>query len=477
MRSPTAYEEAVTKLAPSDELERLQALSDAQRRGYEFQDFIGILFRREHFRVELNPGTARPRQTDLLVTRGDEVYLIEAKWRTDKANIDDIDTLFTRLHATPPSVIGVMISYSSFTDEAIARVIELSNRHVLLVSGMEIEDLVRRSNSLIRLLRRKRDHLLVHREVLLADTSSKQRARLRARKGTLVAPDAEFVFPDGERMSCLTSTGSFGEFTFAHEIPDVDWVPGSGCGAAVDIAVPVHDEAGIITLLHKLSDLGWVTENARWSIQQTTVNWHGLGAPSFVRSLPDWRKRYKRVRDTHHSEEFCYFDFCEGGFYTLTSKLSAHRVRQARYSMLSFQLVGIPLDTLPIRDLCESFEVDQPIYFRPLMEKALTHVRGRDVDMALKPLAFVVQPDLLLGDPSDRDLVRGIVVENPYYKPGSPLSANPEWLPSLVSNSKLLICDLQSWHQLSGPERLYRLCGWDSVHTADAAVVRPIADW
>jgi len=142
-----------------------------------------------------------------------------------------------------------------------------------------------------------------------------------------------------------------------------------------------------------------------------------------------------------------------------------------------FQLVGIPLDTSPIRDLCESFEVEEPIYFRPLMEKALTHVSGRDVDMALKPLAFVVQPDLLGGDPSDRDLVCGIVVENPYYNPGSPLSANPEWLPSIVSDSKLLICDLQSWHYLSGPKRLYRLCGWDSVRTAGAAVVRPIADW
>lgn len=210
-KAPTAYKETATKLVLSDELKRLQAIGDAQRRGYEFQDFIGILFRREHFRVELNPGTARPRQTDLLVTRGDEVYLIEAKWRADKANIDDIDTLFTRLSATPPSVIGVMISYSSFTDEAIARVIELSNRHVLLVSGMEIEDLVRGSNSLIRLLRRKRDNLLVHREVMLADTSSKQRTRARARKGALVAPNAEFVFPDGERMNYLTSTGSFGQ--------------------------------------------------------------------------------------------------------------------------------------------------------------------------------------------------------------------------------------------------------------------------
>ena len=301
--------------------------------------------------------------------------------------------------------------------------------------------------------------------------------RQRAKMGNLVAPSAEFVSLDGERLNCLTSTGGFGEFTFAHEIPDVDWVAGSGCGVAVDIAVPVHDESGIVALLHKLSDFGWVTENARWSIEQSTINWHGWGAPSFVQSLPDWRKRYEGLANTHHSEEFCYFDFCEGGFYALTSKLSAHRVRQARYSLLSFQLVGIPLDASPLRDLCESFEVDEPVYFRPLMEKALTRARGRDVDVPLKPLAYVVEPDLLWEEPSERDMVRGIVVESPYYNPGGPQSANPEWLPSLVSDSKLLICDLRQWHPLNHPQGPYQLCGWDSVRTADAVVVRPIADW
>jgi hypothetical protein len=110
-----------------------------------------------------------------------------------------------------------MISHSSFTDEVLARVKERSNRHVLLVSGAEIENLVRRSSSLVGLLRRKRDHLLVDPQVAL-DDRTQQPVRKRTRIGDLSAPGAEFVSPDGERMNYFTSAGSFGEFTFAHEM-------------------------------------------------------------------------------------------------------------------------------------------------------------------------------------------------------------------------------------------------------------------
>jgi hypothetical protein len=54
------------------ELSRLKALQNRQRRGYDFQDFVGSLFKYRHFNVAPSPGTARPRQTDLLATRGSD---------------------------------------------------------------------------------------------------------------------------------------------------------------------------------------------------------------------------------------------------------------------------------------------------------------------------------------------------------------------------------------------------------------------
>lgn len=49
------------------------------------------------------PGAALPRQTDPLATRGAATYLIECKWRTDKANVDDLGALRARLRRTDRS--------------------------------------------------------------------------------------------------------------------------------------------------------------------------------------------------------------------------------------------------------------------------------------------------------------------------------------------------------------------------------------
>lgn len=70
---------------------------------------MGDLFRQHHFTVRLNAGTARPRQTDVLVSRAAETYLVECKWRSDKADIDDIDSLRARLRRTDRLVIGLLV--------------------------------------------------------------------------------------------------------------------------------------------------------------------------------------------------------------------------------------------------------------------------------------------------------------------------------------------------------------------------------
>ena len=66
------------------EFESLKQRTDAHRRGYDFQPFVGRIFQAKHFRVEKKPRAAKPRQVDLFATRGDEVYLIETKWRKDR---------------------------------------------------------------------------------------------------------------------------------------------------------------------------------------------------------------------------------------------------------------------------------------------------------------------------------------------------------------------------------------------------------
>lgn len=47
--------------------------------GRALERVVGDLFRRHHFAVTINPGIARPRQTDVLATRVAEHYLVECK--------------------------------------------------------------------------------------------------------------------------------------------------------------------------------------------------------------------------------------------------------------------------------------------------------------------------------------------------------------------------------------------------------------
>lgn len=69
------------------EFEALKQQTDAHRRGYDFQPFVGRILQAQHFRVEKKSRAATPRQVDLFATRGDEVYLIETKWRKTPAAI------------------------------------------------------------------------------------------------------------------------------------------------------------------------------------------------------------------------------------------------------------------------------------------------------------------------------------------------------------------------------------------------------
>jgi hypothetical protein len=153
--------------AQSAEFESPKKRTDAHRRGYEFQPFVGNLFRAQHFKVEEKAGISTPRQVDLLATRGEEVYLIETKWQQDPADIDDVDALFTRLEPVPPGVVGLLVSFSGFTQSVIDKVKEESSRPVLLVSEVEIEQALGWSGDFISLLRRKRSALLTHRRVLI----------------------------------------------------------------------------------------------------------------------------------------------------------------------------------------------------------------------------------------------------------------------------------------------------------------------
>lgn len=461
------------------EFESLKQRTDAHRRGLDFQPFVGRMFQAQHFRVEKKARAAKPRQVDLFATRGDEVYLIETKWRKDPANIDDIDSLFTRLDAVPPAVTGLLVSYAGFTDEVLQRVKERSNRPILLISGVELEVALGWSGNFIGLLRRKREALLVHRTVLIENEPQRKGREQKVKPADLPASPTVFLFPDGHRSPTFWSGGGFGKFTFVSEMPDIDWHSSGGWGVTVDIAVPIQGQNDFLGLIQLMAATGWISANGNWSIQQATRNWHGFGTRTLCEALQGWKQRYDGL-DTHHTEELCYFDEIEDGFYTITAAISADSRRIVWQAELSFQLVGIPLDIKPLQELCERFGIHERIHFRPRNEKSVDRSRPpRNAKLHLvTPVAFVVAtPDSDMFQ--DEEWVVGIVIESPFIvKEGSKPKSWPTWVPEMLRDSEYLICSLRSWHQVDSIGK-YRYEFWDfeSSWTSDALLVRALTDW
>ena len=464
------------------EYQRLRAQTNAQRRGYELQALVGSMLGQRHFKVETKSKAARPRQVDLFATRGDTVYLIETKWRKDKANSDDIDSLYTRLEAVPSHVTGLMVSHEGFTQEVMDRVREKSARPVVLLTGKELEAALQWDGDIVGLLRRKKNALLVNRQVLVDVEARRASGGRPARRGSsgssdLPSSDLIFVFPDGRRSRWMACSGEFGRFTFVPELEDIDWVSGGGLGVTLDVQLPAQDQREFFDLLRQLATMGWVTPKGCWSIQQATANWHGFGADALLEALDGWKHRYEGL-ETHHTEELCYVDECEDGFFSIVAQIAADRRRTVWRVELSFQLRGVPLDPGPYRELCDHFGLSQPVYFRPRSEPSRRAGRPKGKRPVVRPIAYVVNLEKQVRDQEDDEWVAGIVVESPWAAKADRRSARvPKWVPDVLAESEYLVCALRSWHTLARQKAVYELWAFESAWTSDALVVEATADW
>jgi hypothetical protein len=457
--------------------DRLKSLTDPHRRGYEFQRFIGSLFHRRHYSVTPNPGAGGSRQVDLMATMGDEAYLIEVKWWNKPLGLPELQDFKDRLKRTPPSVIGILISYSGFRAPAIQRVEQKTKRSILLVNGDEIERAIEHDGDLIRMLRQKRETLRVHSKVAFLPAHS-QKAHHRTRDTLPSAPES-FMFRKDERSKVLECAGSYGQFTFMRELPDIDWVAGGGLGISLDVGTNATNESGILGVLDELAKLSWVTHKGRWSIQQATMTWHGAGADAFATALSDWKNRYEALDRVHHTEEFCYVDICDDlGFYSFTGQVAAHSPRTVWQSSASFQLSGIPINIEPLRHLYSVLDPSSEPFFRPREGGSVTrHHLVSGQRRILDVLGVIVEEDELETDAAEREWVVGVVARNPFWAKARSRKSVPSWWPSIVSESESLVCALRSWHPVNHPKSSYRLWSCETAWTSDALAVCFVADW
>jgi hypothetical protein len=165
-------------------------------------------------------------------------------------------------------------------------------------------------------------------------------------------------------------------------------------------------------------------------------------------------------------------------FYTLTASVSADGVRQTRMVYLSFQLEGIPLDTAPLLQLCQSIGVHDGLYFRPHTKKSLTRGRtAKPLIKHVKPLGYIISPETLEGAPPC-EWVTGIVIANPFHESAGDDShaPTPDGLEG-VARQRVPVCDLAQHHRQDAGEHTYYLRNVEHARTSDALVCRPVANW
>ena len=446
-----------------------QLLADPARRGgRDAEEFVRRLFRRSHFAVQTDPGAARPRQSDLFVSADRRHYLVEVKATKRKAGVPEVAGLRDRLGRCPPDVVGVLISVSGFALTATEEIRRNRAQQILLVGPAELMAIAEETEDMRRLLELKLEVLTVDGRVDLPAVE----ADASPSTGLLRDGEPFLLTPDGRVVPWVCGAGSFGNYTFVRSITDPTWGPGPPTSAVLNLSLRPGSQDELFRLFDELGELGWLSSNGHWCIQQSATNWHGLGVAGLRAALGSWRERYASAPELHYREEVCYADSVDTGFYTLTFDVEADAHRRVWYADFSLQLTGIPLDQQPLRELSRTLGDVRPLYLKVRTDPVLERLTLRSLELrSLVPKAYVV----VENEEFKLRYVAGIVVANPFKKAWPPQFPNDLRAP--LHDSELLVCDLRDWHLFDDRLAGYQLTSLEWGWTSGAVLARVRADW
>jgi hypothetical protein len=450
---------------------QLKGERNAAARGSGLELFIADLFGHEHFRVDRENLSSNGRQVDLFLTRGQLRLLVETKWTKRPATIEEVDQLLARLQGAPPNVVGLLVSMSGFSRTAIKRVEQNAQRPVLLLTGEEVDELTERGHGLHALITWKLDHLTRHQRIKFGPDLASTPPWL------LKLPEAgiQIFTPDGDELGCWESAGGFHGIIHSISLSNVDL----GLGAvAIDFNLALDHATGLVDVLRRLAQAGWMTHDGAWRIEQSAASWNGFASAELARQIHNWTDRY-RGTPMHHTERVIYLDHFDDGLFTLTADIDASPNRWVRWCSLSFLLTGIPLDTSPY----EALTIDLPVInnptFRSLDPNAYASGsirRRRGTAVPQTALAHLARHSTMFGNELDGDSstwVEGVVLRDPLPRATRARRVDIG-LPADSLGSTL--CWLPQQHHLTD-RFLYETLHVSSVHTSDTQIVRIKSDW
>jgi Holliday junction resolvase len=454
----------------------------ASAQGQNFEIEVADILRANGFRVTMDAKAARPRQTDLYARSGRLDLLIEAKSRKRKVDLSDIDALRSRLHRIASDIVGVIFTTSQLTLGAIQAIEMDRRREVLVFVGEEIKQLRSGRQNLMTLIERKREALRVDGKVWIGP-----------------APISEFVgvnLPLGKVEFCLgNASGPYfasrtqsAHASYVLNIPDSGWGGLGREGMRLELQLTLNQTEDLRNILGYLHARFGLSNDGMFSIHQSDMCWHGVGAENFVRAAIQWRKRYREsgANVLHHSEELNYFDSLRGGWVLLSSQqrvqLGGKRATRDSFlhrSELAIQLPGVPLDTAPYLELSR-YTGNNWAQFEYVPER-LTHVRRLKSPIALEVGGSVVSTLTREKNEMEQErVVIGVIARNPFF--GGQLLPNElqcdEMLPLQgLPAIELLLCDVRDWHDDGDVVDRYMLQGFEVTQAAGAQLIRPFGTW
>lgn len=111
----TRSQETIKKL--SDSLNELGQRLGSQRAGYDFQDWFFDLS--DFFEIQnRRPYVHKGRQIDGSLTHEGTTYLVELKFTSEQAAVNDIDTFYKKVTTKADNTMGVMVSISGYSSMA-----------------------------------------------------------------------------------------------------------------------------------------------------------------------------------------------------------------------------------------------------------------------------------------------------------------------------------------------------------------------
>lgn len=431
-----------------EEFSALSRLRNSQKRGKRFELFLARLLERETLKVDRDPSTAKPRQTDLVAHDEHGFFLVEAKWTEKRTGIPDIVQIRDRLTRVPRDVFACVFSVSGFSDPAIKDICQRKDGEIHLFNRAELVGIIDGKIRFRELLRKKKEWLRTHGSLLLLDSvpSSDSPFQIRTK------PDVLEV--EGLRLHWLRNHTGHNNVIFSNEMLDFSHRQLHST-FSLHLATRTENLDDLRRLLNVLQNLLGFSGQGPFSISQGGEGWFGYGIDSFLSTAQEQDQRYKELnwQSYHHSEQMAYLDKPEsGGLICVTSQQSTGTGKGYLHStFLEMLLPGIPVDGSQIRELCK-IAGDENAYLESVR-------KDRVFEFNFHPPIEVRPVGKIISNSNGRAFASGLVIENPFLHSEN-YAVNDDELQrflSLIRKNPFLICVLRDWHNTKDLMDTYHL--------------------